>query len=173
MINLEQINSLMGKLEFSQNFCAILISLAFPPPLISCERDAVKSFKCKCHFSTGKQMEKLDLESKWIKVFPIHIHNGEEWLKTTGALLTMDWRWSCIPFSLEMKRLRKIWLLSFHSSGLRLLLKIGGNRSFSFLSTKQVSPHLPPLVLSCPRKSQVSDVSKADKNNPCLALIPS
>ena len=115
MINLEQINSLMGKLEFSQNCCAILISLAFPPPLISCERDAVKSFKCKCHFSTGKQMEKLDLESKWIKVFPIHIHNGEKWLKTTGALLTMDWRWSCIPFSLEMKRLRKIWLLSFHS----------------------------------------------------------
>ena len=137
MINLEQINSLMGKLEFSQKFCAILISLAFPPPLISCERDAVKSFKCKCHFSTGKQMEKLDLESKWIKVFPIHIHNGEKWLKTTGALLTMDWRWSCIPFSLEMKRLRKIWLLSFHSREVvwGCSWKLAGSEVFSFYQT--------------------------------------
>ena len=43
-----------------------------------------------------------------------------------------------------------------------------------FLSTKQVSPTFAPLlVLSWRRKSQVSDVSKADKNNPCLALIPS
>ena len=100
MINLEQINSLMGKLEFSQNFWAILISLAFPPPLISCERDAVKSFKCKCHFSTGKQMEKLDLESKLIKVFPIHIHNGEKWLEhcwqwIEGDLVFLShWRWN-------------------------------------------------------------------------------